>query len=104
VNNKRDYFTARRALLDLTNRTEAPNDRDVESALKKYGVQLKELSYLNVLAGIDYFDKIATKYKVSATPTIVVTNRKTNQTKILEGSNEMSEHKIMEAVDAVGKK
>lgn len=104
TNHKQDYFTGRRALLNLTLKTEAPNDSEVHQALSKYGIQLKELNYLAVLAGIDYFDKVATKYKVSATPTVVITNQKSKETKILQGSTEISEKKIVEIIDAMNKK
>ena len=103
INNKPQYFQARTLLSHLTEETETPNDEDIEKAAHKHGIMLKELSFLDVKAGIDYFDKIVEKYNLNSTPTILITNVHNNRVVKFEGRDEISEEKILQAIDKLGK-
>jgi protein-disulfide isomerase len=99
INNKPQYFQARTLLSNLTEETETPHDEDVEKAASKHGIVLKELSFLDVKAGIDYFDKIVEKYNLNSTPTIIITNVQNNRVVKFEGRDEISEEKVLQAIE-----
>lgn len=99
VNDKRQYFKARRMLIALAEKTDSPTDEDVEKLAKKEGIPFKELSYLEVKNGMEYFEGIIEKYNLKSTPTIIITNPKRNVTIVLEGRDEISEEKILKAIE-----
>lgn len=103
VNNKAQYFKARQMLMKLTEETETPNDQDIEKAARKNGLIFKELNFLDIKSGLEYFDKIVEKYHLSATPTVIIADRKNNVIK-LEGRDEISEEKILKAIDEINTK
>lgn len=99
MNDKSQYFKARQMLLDLADKTESPTDEQVEKVSKKGGIPFKELTFLDVKTGIEFFDKVVDKFDLKSTPTVIITNPKRNQTVILEGRDEISEEKILNAID-----
>ncbi len=103
VNNKPQYFNARNLLLDLASKNDAPTDKDVEAAVKKYNIQFRELPYLEVKNGMDYFEKIVDKFQLSSTPILIVTNTKTNKVIKLDGLTEITEERIKKALEDVKK-
>lgn len=103
MGDKSQYFKARQLLVDLTDQTETPTDSDVEKAAKKAQIPFKELSFLDIKTGLDYFDKVSKNYDISATPTIVITNTKTNKSTKFEGTDEISDEKIVEAIEKLSK-
>lgn len=103
VNNKRNYFQARALLFELTETTDSPTDNDVEKAAHKANLTYQELPYLKVKSGLEYFDKVANKYDLSATPTLVAVNAKTQKFQKLEGTGEITEAKIMKAIEELSK-
>lgn len=98
VNNKPQYFKARNVLMELTEKTESPREEDVSKAAQKHGIIYKSLSFLDVKSGLDFFDSVVEKYKLHATPTIIITNPRRNTNVILEGRDEISEEKILNAI------
>jgi protein-disulfide isomerase len=103
IYDKTNYLNARKALSDLSEKTETPNDNDILKIAKANNLTFNELSYLEVKTGIDLFDKIVEKYDLSGTPTIIITNTKTNKVIKLEGRDGISEDKIKDAVDSMAK-
>lgn len=103
LNNKSQYFAARDILMKMTNEIESPTDEDIEKAAKKAGIKFKEITYLEVKSGMTVFDEVIDKYKLDSTPTIIVLNTKTNKFTKLEGNDEISEEKIMKAIDGLEK-
>lgn len=103
VNNKSQYFTARNLLLNLSDKTESPNDEEVEHAAREKRVPFKELSYLDVKAGIEFFDSIVTKYDLRSTPTILITRPGQNKVIKLEGRDEISSQKVLEGIERLKK-
>lgn len=99
INNKGQYFQARNALSELTEKTETPNDEDVEQAAHSHGIVLKELTFLDVKSGIEFFDKIVDKYNLNSTPTIIITNLRNNQVVKFEGRDEISEEQVLKAIE-----
>jgi protein-disulfide isomerase len=103
VNNKNEYFKARQVLHEMTEKTESPKEEEIKNAAKKAGIPLKELSFLDVKTGMDYFDKIVDQYKLSATPTIIITNIHNHKVVKFEGRDEISEEKVLKAIDTLSK-
>ncbi len=101
VNNKSQYFKARQALSELTEETETPTDQDVIKMARKHGLVFKELAFLDVKNGMDYFDKIVEKYDLNSTPTLIITNTRNNRTIKLEGRDEISEDKVLKALESI---
>jgi protein-disulfide isomerase len=99
INNKSQYFKARQMLLDLADKTESPTDEQVEKAAAKQRLTFKELSFLDIKTGLEYFEKIVSKYNLHATPTVIITNPRRNSVVKLEGRDEISEEKILNAIE-----
>lgn len=103
VNSKPQYIAARNMLLNMTNEIESPTDEDIEAGAKKIGVHFKELSYVDVKNGMNVFDDVVDKYNLDSTPTIIILNTKTEKFKKLEGSEEISEEKILKAIEELNR-
>lgn len=103
INNKSQYFKARNVLLDLASKNEAPTEQDVSNAVKKYNIPYKELPYLEIKNGTDFFQKVIEKFNLDATPIIIVTNTKTNKVIKLDGLTEITEASIKKALEDVKK-
>jgi len=101
VNNKSQYFLARKALDELADKNDAPTDKEVTEIAKKYKIDFKELPYLEIKTGMDFFEKVIEKFGLNSTPTIVVINTKTNKIVKLEGADGISEEKIKKALEEV---
>lgn len=104
IYNKPQYFQARVMLTALAENNDSPTDQDVVTAARKVNLTFNELSYLDVKSGIEYFDGIVKKYDLSATPTIIVRNIKTDKNVKFEGRDEISEEKILKALETLGTK
>lgn len=104
INNKPQYFEARQILTELSNTTEAPTDKEVAKQAKTYGISFRDLTFLDIKTGIEYFDNIVEKYNLSATPTIIITNIHDHRTTKFEGTDEISEEKVLKAIDTLSKR
>jgi protein-disulfide isomerase len=98
VHNKPQYFTIRNSLIDLADTVDSPTDENMMVIAEKAQTDLKELSYGEVKSGLDYFGTIVTKYKLNATPTVVVNNTNTHKFVKFSGSNKISEKAILKAI------
>lgn len=98
IHNKPQYFQARNMLLELTDQTDSPKDEDIAKATKNLNISFKELPFVDIKTGMEYFDKVTDKYGINATPTIIITNTKTKKVTKLEGTDEISEASILKAV------
>lgn len=99
TNNKSQYFKARQLLANLADKTENPKNQEVQDAANKNSIAWKELSFVDIKAGIEFFDQVASKYDVRATPAIVVVNPRKNKSIKFEGRDEISNKKILEAIE-----
>jgi len=79
-------------------------DEDVEKVAKKANIPFKELSFLEVKTGLEFFDKVVDKYNLNSTPTIIIANPKQNRSIKLEGRDEISEEKILKAIEDLSPK
>lgn len=103
INNKDQYFQARHLLVNIAKKTKSPTDEDINREAQKLNLTFKELPYLDVKTGLEFFDKVTDQYDISATPTVVITNPKTNKTVKLEGSKDITEKKILNAIETTNK-
>lgn len=98
INNKPEYFKARDLLMKLTKTSDNPKVEDVENAAKSQGLSFHELPYIDIRAGMEFFDKIAKQYNINSTPTIVVTNPSKKTVIKFEGKEEFSDEKILNTI------
>lgn len=96
---KNKYVELRKALMGLTKKTKEPGVEDVRQAIMPLNVAYKPLSFLDATKGIKYFDSLAREFKVSATPTVVIRNVKTNRMTKLVGFRDITEANILRIVD-----
>ncbi len=103
INNKAQYFEARQILTALADTTETPTDKEVASQARKYGIPFRDLTFLDIKTGIEYFDTIVEKYNLNSTPTIIITNTHDHRTNKFEGTDEISEEKVLKAIETLSK-
>jgi hypothetical protein len=103
INDKPKYFKARHLLFELTENTDSPKDADVKKAAEEVGVTYQDISFVEVKTGSDFFDNVFKKYKLSSTPAVVITNPKKNKTIKLEGTSEINQEKILNAITTLKK-
>jgi len=104
VREKGKYFRIREALDALSRKTKEPTPEDVQAAVSPLGVKYVPLNYVDVLTGTQYYISLMQKYKVSGTPTVIVTDSGTGKTKTLSGSTEITSDNILKALDEVSGK
>jgi protein-disulfide isomerase len=100
---KDKYIQLRRALNELSLKTKSPTNEDVQAAIAPYGVKLRQLNFMEVMAGMKLNESIYRGFGVTATPTVVVTNPKTKKTTKLVGDNQISRQSVIDAIAVVSK-
>lgn len=89
VNEKGNYFKARKALVELATKTRKPDNQSVGDAMRQYGIQFKLADFATVASltasGLD----IIRKSKVIMTPTVIVRNSKTGKQQLLVGADQI---------------
>lgn len=101
IQNKPDYFKARNALIKLSQQTKKPSDRQIHQMMRPLGVNFQELGYEDISLGMKYFDQLADKFKINATPTMVIINREAKKGKKLSGVEEITESNVLKAIDSL---
>lgn len=99
VNSKPEYFKARKMLHNVADKTESPSDDIIKKSSKKDSLTYRDLPFIEVKSGLDFFDQIVEKYNIHATPTIIIVNPRRNSVVKMEGRDEISEDKILNAID-----
>lgn len=103
INNKSLYFLLRKALSELSEDTKTPTDPQVEAIAAKLGTQYRQLNYADVALANKYFASLIKKMNIEGTPIVVVVNRQNNKGKKLEGSAEITEKGILDAIEKLSK-
>lgn len=101
VREKAKYLEIRKALIALADRTREPTPEDVQKAVAPLGVTYRPLNYSDIGAGVQYFQSVVTAFRVDATPSLVVYNRKTKSHRLLSGVRDLSAPTILMAVSGV---
>jgi protein-disulfide isomerase len=103
INEKGKYLELRKALVALSLKSKEPSPEEVQKAVAPLAVTYKPLAFLTVTKGSKYCDETAKAFGVKSTPTIVVTNRKTQKRIKIVGSKDITEENILKALDEVSK-
>mgnify|MGYP002399170783 CR=1 FL=1 len=101
VNEKVKYMQLRKALFELAKRNKNPSLQDVQGAIAPLGVIYKQLSFMDVSQAMTKAQALATEYKVTGTPTIVVVNSSSKKSKTLVGGREITAENLMKALKAL---
>lgn len=101
---KAKYISLRKALTELSLKTKNPTETQVQTAVAPLGVKLRQVNYADTLYGMQANLTVYRGYGVNATPSVVVTNSKTQKSKVLVGDNQISEAGIKTAIAEVEKK
>ena len=104
IREKAKYFEIREAVATLARKTKEPTPEDVQTAVSPLGVKYVPLNYVDVLAGMQYFNTLVKKFKVPGTPSVVVLDSRTGKTKTLYGITEITSDNILKAVAEVSGK
>lgn len=100
---KSKYMQLRKVLNDLSYKTKNPSAEEVQAAVAPLGVKLRQVDYADTLYGMQLNLTITRGFGVTATPTVVVANSKTNKNVKLVGGTEINRQAILNAIATVGK-
>ncbi len=104
IREKEKYFQIREALGSLSRKTKEPTPEDVQAAVSPLGVKYVPLNYVDVLTGTQYHISVVQKFKVSGTPTVIVTDSRTGKAVTLSGSTEITSDSILKSIAEVSEK
>lgn len=104
IQDKPKYFQAREALTKLSQKTKKPTDALIIKAVSPSGITFHELAYEDISLGMKYFEHLADKYDVEATPTMVLIDRNAKKSKKLSGVEEITEANVLKALDSLKSK
>ncbi len=101
LKNKKNYFELRKILTDISVETSSPTDEDIEASLAKIGMEYQELNYADIAICIKYFKKLAEKFNIKGTPTLVIINREAKKGKKLTGNDEITIENTLKAINTL---
>ena len=101
VHEKAKYLEIREAMATLARKTKEPTLEDVQTAVSPLGVKYVPLNYTDVMAGMQYFSTLVKKFKVPGTPSVVVLDSRTGNTKTLYGMLEITSDNILKTLAEV---
>lgn len=101
MNNKSQYFRARKLLNDLAEKTDSPKEAEVMELAKKDGISYKEITFIDIRSGMDFFEQVAKKFGIKSTPALVIVNKKSQKTTKLEGAEQIKADKIKKAIKSL---
>lgn len=99
LNNKDRYLLLRSMLTQIAARTGEPTEEEVMRGCEALGVHYIQLNYSDVAIASKYFKKLGEEFAVDGTPTMVIANIETKKGKKLVGSDEITEEKILQAIN-----
>jgi hypothetical protein len=101
VHEKPRYMEARKALVSLATQTRTPTPEDVQRAVSPIGITYRPLDYSDVVMLLRHCSELAGSMEVDRTPTMVILNRKTNVTKKLVGTGELTRDNILSEISRI---
>ena len=101
IKNKPQYLKLRHALTELSTKTSAPTEEQVEELALKQGVKYHQLNYSDVKLSQNYFEQLGKQLSVTKTPTLVITNSTTKKGKRLVGIPEITQANVLRAIDSL---
>jgi len=91
----------RKALFAVAQKTKTPSYDDISAAIAPLKVTYKQLSFLEVTQQMANAQKLAERFRVVSTPTMVIRNARTNKTLTLVGNGQITPAGILKAVKEV---
>ena len=101
VHEKEKYLQLRKTLFAVARKTKKPSVADITAAIAPLKVTYKQLSFMEVTQQMGKSQALSDQFKVTATPTLVFFNTKTNKSKTLVGGNEITADGIAKALKSV---
>ena len=101
VNEKTKYLQLRKALFELAKANKNPSIEDVKVAIAPLGVTYKQLSFMDVSQIMAKSQALASEYKVTGTPTIVVLNSSSKKSKTLVGGRDITAENLIKTVKSL---
>ncbi len=103
VHEKANYIKVRKRLAQLAANTKNPSLQDVKRAVAPVGAKVRNFDTSDVLMVMQMNQKLVNLFGVSMTPTVVITNNRTQRVKKLQGK-EIYEGSVLSAIKEVAKK
>jgi protein-disulfide isomerase len=101
VNEKGKYLQIRKALFALAQVNKNPSLEDIKVAVAPLGVTYKQLSFMDVTQMMGKAQALASEYKVTGTPTIVILNNSSKKSKTLVGGREITAENLLKTVKSL---
>lgn len=101
INNKDKYLKLRHKLTELSLKTGAPEEEEVEEIASKFGVEYQQLNYADVALGIRYYKDLGEQFGIKSTPTLVIVNKETKKGKRLIGADDITLSNTIKAIHAL---
>ena len=98
---KDKYLPLRKALFAVAQKTKNPTNDDIMAAIAPQKITYKQLSFLDVTQQMGNSIKQAEQFRVNSTPTMIIRNSKTNKTRTLVGSGEITSTLIAKGIKEV---
>lgn len=99
---KEKYPKLRSSLAKLAKKTKTPTPEQVQAAVAPHGVNLRQMNYADILYGLQTNLTTYRGFGVTATPSVVVANQKTNKHKVLVGDRQITLQAIKAAMGEIG--
>jgi len=103
LNNKEQYIPLRHDLIALAEEDPSPTEDQIEQLSARHGARYSPLDYSHINLGLKYFKKMAKKYEVDSTPTVVVANLKDKKARKLAGQRQIRDANIPHIIDIMSK-
>lgn len=101
IKNKSRYLALRDMLTRLSEKTGEPSEEQVKEGATALGTFYDPLPYGQIDAASRFFKKMAERFNINFTPTLVIVDTKTKKGKKLEGADSITEEAITEAFDSL---
>ena len=98
---KDKYLQLRKALFAVGQKTKNPTNDDIMAAIATQKITYKQLPFLDVTQQMGNSIKLAEQFRVNSTPTMIIRNSKTNKTRTLVGSGEITPTLIAKGIKEV---
>ena len=98
---KDKYLQLRKALFAVGQKTKNPTNDDIMAAIATQKITYKQLPFLDVTQQMGNSIKLAEQFRVNSTPTMIIRNSKTNKTRTLVGSGEITSTLIAKGIKEV---
>lgn len=104
LKNKVQYTKLRHMLSVIALNSDEPTEDQIENAARGLGIKYEQLNYSEVTLGIRYFKDLLVKYNITNIPAVIVLNSETKHEERLVGTGDITQEKVLNAIENVNKK